>query len=160
MIGVALVPKNDQLEKVSDQLVQAKRYLDQKGIDHNITNFESSFCDQLDTRAIYGIIPCYYGWLGIVVNTDGEVYPCCRCYEPVGNLNTATFDDIWNSENYQNFRKEASRLNKQKTSLNGCSCNSCIHYIANLKVYKALHPIKGKSSRIGQAAPAGFLHQD
>lgn len=42
------------------------------------------------------------------VNPDGAVYPCCRGPEELrmGDARTESFEDIWNGERYQEFRRQ------------------------------------------------------
>jgi hypothetical protein len=41
---------------------------------------------------------------------------------------------------------KALALNRRKTPVSGCVCDSCPHYTANLRVYKALHPVGWRSA--------------
>lgn len=143
-----LVPTKEQAEYVSKQLIEVIAYLESKRITHNIRYFLKVFKKDLDTTALYDIIPCYYGWLGSRVEVDGLVYPCCRCYESLGNVHKNDFHEIWNGEAYRRFRKEAFKINKRKSSVTGCECYGCPHYIANLRAYRMLHPLKSRSSRL------------
>ena len=45
-------------------------------------------------------------WIHQYVNTDGNVYPCCIAnYDiPMGNVNSQTIKEIWNSEEYKHLR--------------------------------------------------------
>ena len=148
-----LVPNKEQAASVAKQLTEAKVYLENRGIHHNINCSHKTFCEELNTTELYKHIPCYYGWLSLVVDGSGEVYPCCRCYKSFGNIYKNNFREIWNGEAYRRFRKEAMLINKRKTPVSGCGCNSCVHYIANLRVYRTLHPLKGRSSSIKRVCP-------
>jgi len=143
-----LVPTEDQADFARKELVKVKEYLYTKGITHNIDKFLKVFGTQLDTTVIYQHIPCYYGWLCVHIEPEGDVYPCCRCYEPLGNVYKSNFKDIWNGEKYRDFRKKARALHIRKTPVDCCDCNSCVNYIANLRVHKALHPFKGQMSQL------------
>lgn len=151
-----LVPSKEQALQVQQQLTEVKAYLESRDIAHNIENFQKVFCTQLDTTALHRIIPCYYGWLSVMIEPDGEVYPCCRCYEPLGNIHQQSFAEIWNGPAYRRFRKEAIAINRRKKPVNCCDCNSCVHHTANLRVYKALHPFKGHSAQVQCLSPAGL----
>ncbi len=142
-----LVPTEKQALSVRKQLKEIKKYLDLKRIDNNISNFLIVFRKRLDTRALYSIIPCYIGWLAVRIDADGLVYPCCRCYEPLGNIFEKDFYEIWNGNTYRIFRREAITITKRGLPVNGCSCYSCPIYTVNLRVYRALHPVKGRSAR-------------
>jgi radical SAM protein with 4Fe4S-binding SPASM domain len=151
-----LVPTAKQAASVREQLVELKAYLESRKITNNIGYFLRVFREKLDTTELYSIIPCYYGWLSVRINVGGRVYPCCHCFEPLGNINDKKFHEIWNGEAYRCFRKEALRINRRKTPVEGCDCNSCAHHTANLRVYKAFHPIKGRGALLRGLTPAGF----
>lgn len=138
-----VVPTEEQAASIQKQIGEAKAYLESKGISHNISAFQKVFNTKLDTTDLYRSIPCYYGWLSARISADGEVYPCCRCYDSLGNIYEKTFPDIWHGEAYRQFRGKAIQLPRQISSLHGCDCFSCVHHTANFRVYRALHPLKG-----------------
>lgn len=140
-----VVPTEDQAAYIRAQLPEAKAHLESRGIRNNVDYFLMAFDRQIDTTALYRTIPCYYAWLSVMIDPTGEVMACCRCYNSLGNVSEAKFSDIWNGEPYRALRQEAITLNKRGTPVKGCDCNSCIHYIANMRVFKILHPIKGRS---------------
>ncbi len=143
-----LLPDGEQVSRVHEQLDDAKDFLESRGIGHNIDYFKKIFREQLNTEELYRVIPCYYGWLSTTIDVDGAVYPCCRCYEPLGNINEKGFDAIWNGKSYRRFRKDALLLNRRREPVEGCDCYSCVHHTANLKAYRKLHPVKGRSQRL------------
>jgi radical SAM protein with 4Fe4S-binding SPASM domain len=54
--------------------------------------------------------PCHYLWRGpMYVKQNGDVYPCCQSYmldgAPLGNIETETLVNIWNSETMQEMRR-------------------------------------------------------
>jgi radical SAM protein with 4Fe4S-binding SPASM domain len=147
-----LVTAND-VAVVREQLIEVKAYLKSCGISHNIENFLKVFHKKLDTTELYKLIPCYSGWLLVRIDADGLVYPCCRCYEALGHVYENEFHEIWNGNVYRLFRKEAFKINKRNSPVRGCDCNSCPHYTANLKAYRVLHPVKGRSARLKRLSP-------
>lgn len=53
------------------------------------------------------IINCQH-WLMPIIVPHGYVFPCCSApYDAIdmGNINEKSFKEIWNSDNYKNFRK-------------------------------------------------------
>jgi len=148
------VPTEEQAASVREQLKEVKPFLESHGIGHNIDYFKKIFREQLNTEELYRHIPCYYGWLSAFIYPDGNVYPCCRCYEPLGNAYEKGFKEIWNGRAYHQFRKEGLQINRSKKSVRGCDCNSCVHHTANLKVYQALHPLHRFSGQIQDLSPA------
>ena len=154
-----LVPTKNQAASVREQLIEIEVYLESKRIVHNIDKFLRVFREQLDTTELYSIIPCYYGWLSVMIQTDGKVYPCCRCYAPLGNVYEKEFHEIWYGNAYRSFRKQALNINKRKESVKSCDCNSCVNHTANLRVYQLLHPLKGRSTTIKRLCPAIFTDE-
>jgi radical SAM protein with 4Fe4S-binding SPASM domain len=154
-----VVPSFEQAALARDQLLEVKAYFDSKGMACNIDLLLKVFGQQFDTRGLYGVIPCYYGWLWVLIDSDGTVYPCCRCYEPLGNVHTKDFSEIWNGNAYRQFRQEAIKINRRRSPVTGCNCNSCSHFDGNLRVFKTLHPIKGRSAKLATVCP-DVLKQD
>jgi MoaA/NifB/PqqE/SkfB family radical SAM enzyme len=152
--GLAVMsPTVEEARYAKDQLAGVNSYLESRGIQHNIDLFLKATGTKLDTTALYRVIPCYYGWIGTNVLPSGLVYPCCRGYDPFGNINEQTFSEIWNGEAYRRFRQEAISINKRKTPVTGAECNSCGNFHANFRVYKYLHPIRGRSEEIEKLRP-------
>ena len=148
-------PTPEQSERVRCYLPEARRFLESHGIENNVDNVLQVFDPQLDTRALYRVIPCYYGWLTARIDADGHVYPCCRCYEPVGSVHEQDFADIWNGPAYRAFRCEAGTLHRRATSVTNCHCDRCVHHNANVRVYRLLHPVRGRSARLRNVTPGG-----
>ncbi len=48
---------------------------------------------------------CDVPWKEVVVTTTGDVLPCCSASKPFGNILKASFDEIWFSPSYHDFRK-------------------------------------------------------
>lgn len=64
---------------------------------------------------------CMYPWTHMNINPNGTVMPCCEAKgtEPIGNSNTNTLDEIWNSVEMKNLRQ--SMLTEQFSSV----CTNC-----------------------------------
>ena len=135
-----VVPTAKQAAAVREQLGAARSRLEAPELSHNIDSFLRVFQQDLNTRDLYRLIPCYYGWLLARIEPDGPVYPCCRCYESMGNIYERSFREIWYGGSYRRFRQEALSINRRRSGVRDCDCDSCPHHTANLKVYKALHP--------------------
>lgn len=158
LAGIAPTP--EQAASVAKQLIGIKAYLDSMRISHNISYFLKFFREQLDTTGLYNMIPCYMGWLSARINlTNGNVYPCCKCYEPLGNVYEKSFREIWKGQTYRKFRRYGAQINRRKTVL-GCQCNRCSNHIPNLRVYRMLHPIKGRSAELDRLRPSGSGKED
>jgi MoaA/NifB/PqqE/SkfB family radical SAM enzyme len=144
---VNLMPTPKQSEVVIEQLHEAKDYLESGGMDHNIGDFLKVFQKKIDTMKLYNVMPCYYGWLSVRIDVNGQAYPCCNCFNTVGTVEEKGFHEIWNGEAYLRFREEAVTINTRKIPVTGCLCNNCSHYIANFRVFRALHPYKARLDR-------------
>ena len=55
-----------------------------------------------------------YEW--VQVQADGNVYPCCQISQrySVGNINDKTFEEIWNSSKFLNFREGLKNENPNR----------------------------------------------
>lgn len=76
------VPTMEQGSYIKEQLLRIGPYLASRGIKHNISNFLKVFREQLNTSALYRIIPCYYGWLNVRIDVSGAISPCNRYHNP------------------------------------------------------------------------------
>jgi radical SAM protein with 4Fe4S-binding SPASM domain len=48
---------------------------------------------------------CHYPWTWMMVTADGNVRPCCFASGSLGNLNSASAEDIWNGSVAVELRK-------------------------------------------------------
>ncbi len=67
---------------------------------------------------------CWRMWSGGVVTWDGKVVPCCFDKDAqfvLGNLNTNSYAEIWNSEKYVAFRKQVIMDRSQIEICKNCS---------------------------------------
>lgn len=152
MTLAGLVPSAEEASHIKEHLTAAKVHLDARGIRHNIGNFLAVFGRKLDTKALYRVIPCYYGWLSVLIDANGAVYPCCRCYSALGDIREMKFRDIWHGQPYRAFRRDAIQINVLKKPVDDCDCYRCANNNANFRTYKLLHPLKG--SRLDQVCRA------
>jgi radical SAM protein with 4Fe4S-binding SPASM domain len=63
---------------------------------------------------------CFRMWRGAVINTDGDVVPCCydkNAGHVMGNLYDQSFKEIWYGERYRSFR---NKILKSRTSVDIC----------------------------------------
>ncbi|MCM8819213.1 MAG: SPASM domain-containing protein [Candidatus Omnitrophica bacterium] len=67
---------------------------------------------------------CYWPFTRAFITVDGFVTPCCIRMDPdvinFGNIFDTSFESIWNSQKYKNFRKTMV-----KTSLFNPVCDQC-----------------------------------
>jgi radical SAM protein with 4Fe4S-binding SPASM domain len=67
---------------------------------------------------------CWKLWHSCVITWDGKVVPCCfdkDAQHQLGNLQTHTFDEIWNNELYKNFRTKLVKGRKEVDICTNCS---------------------------------------
>jgi radical SAM protein with 4Fe4S-binding SPASM domain len=54
---------------------------------------------------------CTDPWNFAFVQADGDIRPCCWIDDTMGNVNTESFESIWNSQKYQDLRKSVASAN-------------------------------------------------
>jgi radical SAM protein with 4Fe4S-binding SPASM domain len=67
---------------------------------------------------------CWRLWHANVISWDGIVVPCCfdkDAMHQLGNLHNQSFKELWNNQNYQQFRKELSKSRKNIDICSNCS---------------------------------------
>ncbi len=67
---------------------------------------------------------CWRMWSGSVFTWDGKVVPCCfdkDAQHTIGTLNEQSFQEIWNSKKYREFRKAILSNRKEIDICSNCS---------------------------------------
>jgi len=67
---------------------------------------------------------CWRMWNSCVITWDGNVVPCCfdkDASHPMGNIKTQSFKELWNNENYRNFRQALLRSRKEIDICKNCT---------------------------------------
>lgn len=67
---------------------------------------------------------CWKLWHANVITWDGMVVPCCfdkDAMHRLGNLKTQSFKEIWNNDNYKQFRREITTSRKNIDICANCS---------------------------------------
>ena len=67
---------------------------------------------------------CWKMWHSCVITWDGKVVPCCfdkDAQHVLGDLNQQSFEEIWNGENYQQFRQSLLQSRKEIDICSNCS---------------------------------------
>jgi MoaA/NifB/PqqE/SkfB family radical SAM enzyme len=153
---VAVVPKtrtllldDTDIESLKGKLSAAEEKSKRYGIPTNMDEFRITTLpglgDGVYTKNIYQRIPCYVGFTYSRIKVDGDVAPCCGCFEwSMGNLNEENFEEIWSGSEYSRFRKISNKISRSGGLISGCGCDSCVHASANLGIYKKLHPFKAR----------------
>jgi radical SAM protein with 4Fe4S-binding SPASM domain len=80
-------------------------------------------------------INCYNGWFYASINKDGSISPCCTNYFlTLGNLHGKDFRNIWDSKEFNEFRKQA-KYSLVKNMKRWKKCNFCVHKQTNENVH-------------------------
>jgi radical SAM protein with 4Fe4S-binding SPASM domain len=67
---------------------------------------------------------CWKLWHANVITWDGLVVPCCfdkDAMHQLGNTKNQSFKEIWNNENYRQFRKDITKSRKNIDICSNCS---------------------------------------
>jgi MoaA/NifB/PqqE/SkfB family radical SAM enzyme len=100
--------------------------------------------------SIYFSIPCYVGWWFSKVMADGIVNPCCNCFTVMGDTTQQSFKEIWFSETYKEFRRNAKKF-PHLGKIPGC-CEGCNFERSNISTYNSIHIFrKEKNHRVVKA---------
>jgi MoaA/NifB/PqqE/SkfB family radical SAM enzyme len=142
----ALSPSEEQSLLLS--LEKMEKRLQFLQFNHNIGQTRIRY--QIGKR-VWQNIPCYIGWIHSRIKTDGTVLPCNRCDIPLGNLQTSSFQGIWNGFPYRNFRSQATTREGLASLNHQCDCEYCCFIKDNLRVHRLFkwaspfqrHPRKG-----------------
>jgi radical SAM protein with 4Fe4S-binding SPASM domain len=66
---------------------------------------------------------CPWPWMGVFIDTSGNVVPCCKIGDAsiynIGNLNEDDIEIIWNSKEYKDFRRR-HKINDLPGFCRGC----------------------------------------
>ncbi len=85
------------------------------------TTSPSDDLSELSLRGKHLTEKCHYPWYFLLIDTDGDVRPCCWAAASWGNLNRSSLDDIWNSAAAVQMRENFLR-NHIPLSCQGKSC--------------------------------------
>jgi MoaA/NifB/PqqE/SkfB family radical SAM enzyme len=82
-------------------------------------------------------IPCYVGWFFCRITAEGNVCPCCRAVKmPMGNINKESFESIWFSARYDEFRYNAKHLPKTYPYFAPIECHkTCDNLLHNRQMH-------------------------
>ncbi len=85
-------------------------------------------------------IPCYAGWTFARVLADGNIAPCCRGVKKIiGNINERPFEEIWFSDQYNEFRSKAKYLPKNNIYFKDIDCaKECDNLMHNQTTHRII----------------------
>lgn len=124
--GLALSPEEG--EEATRQVVGADAIMRAVGKGTNAAAFLGRPRETEWTRRVFQSMPCYIGQFFCRVNANGEVNPCCGCSRVVGSVTGQSFAQIWRSETYRLFRREALGLPERCEPVAECRCYTCGHH--------------------------------
>jgi radical SAM protein with 4Fe4S-binding SPASM domain len=67
---------------------------------------------------------CWRSWQGCVITWDGNIVPCCfdkDAQHPMGNVKEGSFESLWHSDKYNNFRQALLRSRKEIDICKNCT---------------------------------------
>lgn len=85
------------------------------------TDLAEAQLTKLSTRGKRLTEKCHYPWYFALIDTDGDVRPCCWTGITFGNLNQLDWQDIWNGETATKMRADFLRNHIPK----GCQDKHC-----------------------------------
>jgi len=107
--------KEEWMQNLSDQSLTGKmddHYLDEASALAEKLNFEFD-CYRGNKYSVKENKICGWPWASMYISADGYVCPCCVVSDPevfnFGNLKKQRFDEIWNSDEYKDFRKNMKK---------------------------------------------------
>ena len=103
------IQKFTEAQQVADQLqitLNLPRYFNQEPIEDSIKHDSN----------------CYEPWQFVQVCCDGTILPCWNTSRPLGDLNHQNFNEIWNNQAFQEFRRN---LNSREELYR---CRYCLDY--------------------------------
>ncbi len=122
-----------EMERATIEKLQLMRpELERHGIRHNVDEVRLRY--RLGDN-VWQRVPCYIGWLHACVKPDGNVFACDQCKTPLGNMENASFKQIWNGEAFQSFRRRLMTLEGlAQTHGHESECGFCCHTKHNYRV--------------------------
>lgn len=143
----ALQLDDAEIKAVRDQIPELTTRLDRAGIVHALPEFGAELALRARHRSepqenpLQRSLACYEGWMFCVIGPDGVVVPCCYCEEEkLGNINDASFVDIWYSALYRKFRERSLEMPKSGRWICKECFTSCNRASENLRIQKRVRP--------------------
>jgi len=116
---------------MKDEILKDHRQSIEKDLDWIPNNPQYSAYDKEKKITKKIIKTCRKPWQEISINWDGKVFPCCAIYGDIyslGNINEHNIKIIWNSQIYQQARKEIMGKCKTKDTICGiCKSHGFTH---------------------------------
>ena len=79
------------------------------------------------TKEIFNKVGCLISFYETQIHLDGSVAPCCL-HPPIFKIKGRSFNDMWNSKEYKDYRKKVLNLYKHKEKEYLCrGCRMCVY---------------------------------
>jgi len=79
------------------------------------------------------LLPCYAGFYGAYLESNGDYLICVHCKEPMGNINRQRLAELWRSNEFQERLYAASLMHENNKRI----CAACVH-CPDVETYSAL----------------------
>ena len=136
----ALSPQEEQ--ELRGGLQYCLLLADHYGIHTNLREYLSTnlftYSGILQTRDLWLHVPCYLGWVTTLFAVDGSVMPCEDSKLCMGRAGEQRISDIWRSQRYHSFRRQAVRMPKTGDLVEGCECEHCCLGHNNVRIHRLL----------------------
>lgn len=139
-----LLKQLDAIETENNSLSEIKKiHLDNfEGLKLRLADQQAVAKGDYDKKTIDDF-PCYIGWIFARITADGFVSPCCRgVNKPMGNITEKTFAEIWDSDEYREFRQKAKELSKSDDYFKDFSCHkTCDNKMHNIPFHHRIQAL-------------------
>lgn len=129
--GEALEPAEER--QICGHLRALRPALGRHGLWHNV---DETLLRYRLGPGVWRQLPCYVMWYHARILCSGEVHPCGRCDRALGDLSTASFEEVWNSRPVRAFRRQAMTTGGLARLGDRCDCNYCCYAKDNLRVHR------------------------
>lgn len=125
------IPQND-MDQLNSRLRSLRPVMKAHGLKNNVGEVLLRY--RLGKKA-WKRLPCYVGWFHTRIKVDGTVIPCGASTLSMGNVNSQSLKDIWNSRKYRDFRKKMGSSNRSDADTHEF-CDWCCLGKSNYKVHR------------------------
>lgn len=90
-------------------------------------------------------LPCYAGWKFMRITADGEVYPCLKSSQAIGNVYIQDLPQIWYGQKQNYFRSQSKVIPKARARFSTIDClATCDNRWINQQVNDELRGLSAK----------------
>ncbi|HEX67910.1 MAG TPA: radical SAM protein [bacterium] len=139
----SLLLDEKELEELNELLIEVEKEAGEEIELENWEGFKERVCNPTALKGLYDKgrvdrIPCYVGWIFARIMADGSVVPCCRAVKKVmGNVKEKSFQEIWFSPQYNEFRGRAKFLPKYHPYFDDIGCYfTCDNLMHNEEIHR------------------------